>query len=79
MLRADRALATGELILKSAALEDSSHGAVPIVLVAAVRGRRNGRSTHGLGRRPRDALASWRLTLDLIRKARADPRLTSRG
>ena len=79
MLRADRALATGELITKSAALEDSSHCDVPTALVAAVRARRAGRTTLGCARRPLDALASWRLTLYMIRKARADPRLTSRG
>ena len=76
MLRARHTLSTGELISKSAALEDVQPVDVPNGLIQAVRARRNGQGKGGAARVPLDALVSWRLTRRTISAVRAT---TSRG
>jgi hypothetical protein len=76
MLRARHTLATGELISKSAALEEAQPADVPGRLIQAVRARRNDQAQGVAGRVPLDALAAWRLTRRTIATVQA---VTSRG
>ena len=76
MLRARHTWSTGELITKSAALEDPQPADVPRELIQDVRARRNGQGPGVAARAPLHALAAWRLTRRTIATVQG---VTSRG